>query len=408
MWVHSARLRGGEVRRESGATWIYTPGALGGGVIPFPRMTRSRAGEQLDAILRFCSRRLPLRSVACWSLEPRPWGLGAWLLARGFEWGWQPHWMWLDFRNMRADHPTPPGLRVELAEEEPAQVGGDLPNYSSEDAAWWQAETRARPRRMWRFVARLGDQVVGHSALFLTTGRLGVAGIYSCGVVPAARNQGIGKAVTLAPCQLAERMGCRHALLNATPMGESVYRRIGFVSLGYGQTWWLHRHVLEAPPPTKAQVRFVEAVGTGDVAALKELDETVEPETLDAVLSCGMTPLQVAVRMEQPASAEWLVEHGATLDVISAWDLGWEDRVQQLLVTSPDLANQRSGSWQITPLHAAAERGDAELARVLLAAGADLEVQDTAFHSTPLGWARHFERTEIVAMIEQHQARAVS
>jgi ankyrin repeat protein len=112
--------------------------------------------------------------------------------------------------------------------------------------------------------------------------------------------------------------------------------------------------------------------------------------------------------MEQPASAEWLVEHGATLDVISAWDLGWEDRVQQLLVTSPDLANQRSGSWQITPLHAAAERGDAELARVLLAAGADLEVQDTAFHSTPLGWARHFERTEIVAMIEQHQARAVS
>jgi ankyrin repeat protein len=71
-----------------------------------------------------------------------------------------------------------------------------------------------------------------------------------------------------------------------------------------------------------------------------------------------------------------------------------------LLAAAPELANQRAGDWQITPLHVAAERGDVELARLVLSARPDLEIQDTQFHSTPLGWARHFGRTEIVALIE--------
>jgi predicted N-acetyltransferase YhbS len=412
MWMQGARLRGGEVHREHGASWIYTPGSPGEVVMPFPRMTHSRASEQLDAILRYCARRMPLASVACWSLgPPQPRDLGARLLARGFEWGWQPHWMWLDYRNLRTDHPSPLGLRITLAEDTVARGGDDVPYYASSrwsrsgDAAGGEAERYARPRRLWRFAACLDDRVVGHSALFVTIGRLGVAGIYGCGVAPDARNQGIGKAVTLAACRFAERMGCRHALLNATPLGEAAYRRLGFVSLGYGQTWWLHRHVMEAPPLTAAAMRLVEAVGRGDVAALAALSDTVELESLDVVLPCGMTPLQVAARLGQPASAEWLVEHGATPDLVCAWDLGWKERVRQLSATRPDLVNRRFGRGQITPLHVAAERDDLELARVLLAAGADVEIEDPEFHSTPLGWARFFGRTAIVEMIEQHEAR---
>jgi GNAT superfamily N-acetyltransferase len=407
MWIHGARLRGGEVHREKGATWIYTPGSPGEVMVAFPRMTGVQASEPLDTLLRYCRHRLPLRSVGCWSLGPRPRALGARLLARGFEWGWQPHWMGLDLRAMRTDHPTPPGLRVVPAEEAPEPEADDIPNHHPEDTVHWEAERRARPRPgtagagTWRFAAVLEGQVVGRSAVFVTTGPLGVAGIYSCGVVPAARRQGIGTAVTRAACQLAASLGCRHALLNATPMGEPVYRRLGFTSLGHGQTWWLHPSVLEAPPPPEPQVRFVEAVGRGDVAALDELGRKLDPETLNARLPCGMTPLRVAVRLQQPASAEWLVSHGAALDVISGWDLGWKERVRQLLAARPELANRRSGHWQITPLHVAAERGDAELVRVLLAAGADLEAQDTEFHSTPLGWARHFERAEIAALIER-------
>jgi len=110
--------------------------------------------------------------------------------------------------------------------------------------------------------------------------------------------------------------------------------------------------------------------------------------------------------MVQPVSAEWLVEHGVGLDVLSAWDLGWKARVRRMLAESPDLASARLGRWHITPLHEAAFRGDAELARVLLAADPDLDVRDTEFNSTPLGWAQHFKRREIVRLIQRHRARA--
>jgi predicted N-acetyltransferase YhbS len=354
----------------------------------------------------FCRTHQPLRHVACWSLEPpQPRDLGARLVARGFEWGWQPHWMALDLERLRVDHPVPPDLRIEPVEDEGRWNVEDLPYYYRTGAARMQALRQARPQRVWHFAAWLDGRVVGQSVMFLSTGRLGVAGIYSCGVVPSVRGQGIGTAVTGAACRQARAVGCRWALLNATGMGEPVYRRLGFESLGYGQTWWLHRHVLEAPPPTQMQIALAEAVGRGDIAALEALAPRLSPAELDAPLPAGVTPMQLAVTTRQPRSAQWLERQGAALDVISAWDLGWKERVPELLARSPELVNRRSGGWGATPLHTAAERGDAELARVLLAAHPDLEIQDTQFHSTPLGWARHLKRVEIVALIEQHQSR---
>ena len=198
-------------------------------------------------------------------------------------------------------------------------------------------------------------------------------------------------------------MGCRHALLNGT--GERMYRQIGFERIGYGLTWWLNVQRLEANPPTQTQIAFAEAVGRGDVEALDSLAKRLEPETSDSPLTNGMAPMELAVKMGKPESAKWLVSHGATLDVLSAWDFGWKDCVLQLLAETPGFANKRSGEMQATPLHEAAERNDIELARVVLAANPDLDIKDVRFHATPLGWAKHFQRTEIIELIEQHQAR---
>jgi hypothetical protein len=55
--------------------------------------------------------------------------------------------------------------------------------------------------------------------------------------------------------------------------------------------------------------------------------------------------------------------------------------------------------WE-TALHQAARAGDLALARRLLELGADPEVRDTRFGSTPLGWARHFGQPELIALLE--------
>ena len=154
-------------------------------------------------------------------------------------------------------------------------------------------------------------------------------------------------------------MGCQYAMLNGT--GERMYQQIGFETMGYGRTWWLNVAQLEANPPTPTIVAFAEAVGRGDIDALEDCEEQIETKDFDAPLVNGMRPIELAVKLGKISSVEWLGDHGATLDVLSAWDLGWKDRVVALLDNNPELVNRRSGEMQTTPLHIAAERGDAEL-----------------------------------------------
>ena len=87
------------------------------------------------------------------------------------------------------------------------------------------------------------------------------------GVAETHQRRGIGGALTLAGCRLARDLGCTHALLNATPQGELLYRSLGFRSLGTGQTWWRH----PGPWPTPRQTRLVEAIGFGDLDTLASL-----------------------------------------------------------------------------------------------------------------------------------------
>lgn len=394
---------GGEVHREQNVTWTFA-GPQGDSMILFPRFTRKEAGTRIDAMVRYYLDRKSEDLVGCWSLAPpSPPDLEIRLLARGFQLGWQPCWMSLDMEKHPPEAPAPDGIRIDQVVDETDWDASDLPYYSSKNTSMGFAASRVLPQRAWRFGAWSGDRPVGHSTVCLSTGKLGVAGIYNVGVVPAYRNRGIGRAITVAACRHARSFGCRYALLNAT--GERMYRQAGFVRIGYGRTWWLDVPRLERCVPTPERIALAEAVGIGGAETLEALHGGVVADELNTPLPNRMTFVQLALHAGRRDSAEWLANRGAVVDLVSAWDLGWKERIPGMIAANPGLVDLCVGENQATALHVAVERNDLELARLALEANPDLSRGDGVYRSTPLGWAKFFQRTELVALIESRLAQ---
>jgi ribosomal protein S18 acetylase RimI-like enzyme len=300
------------------------------GTIAFPaKRTRTAVTAALARATE-----LKLRTVSCWSLTEDK-ALGTLLIARGFEWGWQPWWMALDLTGLPDEEPRyrvlsrrRGAIHVLTVRDEHGSLGGVSVNP-------WH----------------------------------GIAGIYDMGVSPEHRRRGIGRALTLAACSLARELGCTHAVLNATPEGELLYSTVGFERLGEGRTWW--RHPGERTTPR--QEALVEAIGFGDLERLEALRPT------DAELGRGIggagPPLVITVLTDQPAVAEWILTRRA------------------------DLVSRGLGAPGYTLLHAAAEWDAPQVAAVALAHGADPTIRDGTHGGTPLGWAEHFGHERVKAML---------
>ena len=246
----------------------------------------------------------------------------------------------------------------------------------------WPASTAPTP-------ATPGAHVVG--------GRLGGAGIYDVDVAPAHRRQGLGRALTSAVCRAAAAAGARVATLNATGEGELLYRALRFRSLGLGQTWWLHGPGLKAPPAPEL-VAVAEAAGRGDIAALARLAPT--PALLAARLANGYDAAHVALHAGQREAAAWLVDHGAPLDALLAWELGGEERLRALVHADSAALDAPVDADGTTLLHAAVWRYDVALLDLALSLGADRERRDAAHDATAAQWARHFGREDLAARLE--------
>jgi GNAT superfamily N-acetyltransferase len=305
--VRRAQAAGGEVVATPEITWTYA-GASGEAMILFPQLAEANAAERLDMVVHYYLNHQPRSLVGCWSLLlTQPADLDIRLLARGFQPGWQPCWMWLDLQRLQTQHPHPAGMTIARIEDELPLDVDDLPYYDRAEAPLRHRLQQLYSQQIYHFGAFLNGVPVGHSVLCLTNGELGVAGLYDIGVVPAARNQGIGKAITHAACLHAQALGYRHVLLNAT--GERMYRQLGFEKLGYGITWWLNVPRLARHLPSPSQVQLAEAVGRGDLAALVAMD--VQTSDLSTPLANGMTLVDLAAHANQPAAREWLLAHGA-------------------------------------------------------------------------------------------------
>ncbi|HEX2427253.1 MAG TPA: GNAT family N-acetyltransferase [Gaiellaceae bacterium] len=224
-----AEAAGGTVHRERGVTWMVS---RAGAVLAFPRLSSRRLAVLLPDFLAAAGS----AEASCWSLLPtEPEDLDLRLREAGFRDGWQAHWMARTIEDVEGD-PAAPGVSIAVAE-------GDwsVTKLPWDEAGIASVRTRlasARPRRVWHVAVWRDDEAVGHATLNVTTGRLGVAGIYDMGVASHERRRGIGTALTHAVLARARGAGCAVATLNATADGEHLYRKLGFRSVGFAQTWW--------------------------------------------------------------------------------------------------------------------------------------------------------------------------
>lgn len=75
------------------------------------------------------------------------------------------------------------------------------------------------------FLARRGEEPV---AIAMTIVTEGIAGIYWVGCVESARGQGLGRALTAIATNAGLDLGADVASLQASPMGEPIYRAMGY------------------------------------------------------------------------------------------------------------------------------------------------------------------------------------
>jgi ribosomal protein S18 acetylase RimI-like enzyme len=78
------------------------------------------------------------------------------------------------------------------------------------------------------FVAETEAGVVAGAMVIVTHG---VAGVYWVGTTPAARGRGLAELCTRAASNAGFDLGARIAALQASVMGEPIYRRMGYVTV---------------------------------------------------------------------------------------------------------------------------------------------------------------------------------
>jgi len=129
----------------------------------------------------------------------------------------------------------------------------------------------------------------------------------------------------------------------------------------------------------------------GNAARVRELlAEYPELATTDA--SWIETPIQAAAQLANREIADMLIERGAPIDICTAAVFGMKDKVEEMLSADPALRSA-TGAHGIPVLYFPVVGGHKDIAEILLAAGAD--VNAGAGGTTPLHGAAMFNRKEM-------------
>jgi GNAT superfamily N-acetyltransferase len=211
-----------------GARLIDVAGAFGAMTgIPltfFNGIATAGPGTDIDAV---CSIFQSARCAFRWWTHD----LGEELVKRGLRFVYDSAAMDAVMTGVPFDREPVPGLVIRRAEslQTWAAVLLGVFGIPLENVRYWvdayEFLGRQKEPRWAHFVAWDGNVPVATSSV-LRAGDL--AGIYHVATVAEARGRGIGAAVTLEALRHARDLGATRAALQSSPLGESVYRSLGF------------------------------------------------------------------------------------------------------------------------------------------------------------------------------------
>ena len=157
------------------------------------------------------------------------------------------------------------------------------------------------------------------------------------------------------------------------------------------------------------ELNVYEAAATGQMDRLRKLIAG-DPSLVNTHSVDGFTPLGFAVFFGHPEIVDVLLEAGADVNLASRESMkvaplasasaAGQYEVAKKLIAHGANVNSRASS-DFTPLHESAARGQLEFATLLLENGADLNAK-TADGKTPLDYAREHNRDEMVELLEQY------
>jgi predicted N-acetyltransferase YhbS len=233
--MEMGRAGGGEQREEPGLRWT-----IGGSPIDYHNcvVRADLAPTEADEVIATSVQRMQERGVpGTWHVGPsmRPTDLAGRLRRAGLTDGGSEPGMAADLHALDEGRPVPDGLRIERVRDEAglaawSQTLAQGFGEGEREATWVAATYRALGYRSedgpwWHYLARLNGEPVGTSTVFLGAG---VAGVYFVSTTPKTRGRGIGAATTVAGLVDARQAGYRIGILTSSPIGHSVYARLGF------------------------------------------------------------------------------------------------------------------------------------------------------------------------------------
>lgn len=147
-----------------------------------------------------------------------------------------------------------------------------------------------------------------------------------------------------------------------------------------------------------AREQFIEKVKAGDLSGVRELLDG-DNSLANVRDANGISVVLLAIYYGHKDAADLLVARGASIDIFEAAALGDAGRLKELLSAQPEQASIFShDGW--TPLHLAAFFGRADAAKVVIAAGPDLNaLAKNSNANTPLQAAVASRKVNLVGIL---------